>query len=541
MSSIQKHREHFARTPQINIQRSTFDTSQGTKTTFDPGKIIPLKCIEIVPGDTHKLRTAAFVRMITPIAPYMDNLYMDFFAFFVPNRLVWENWQKFMGEQENPGDSTDFTIPQVSPINTQTGTLWDYYGIPYSQATESIPVNALPFRGYNLIFNEWFRDQDLVDSVPVHKDNGPDPVDSANYSVLRRMKRHDYFTSARPWPQKGPDVLIPGSSEAGARAQVYGDSQSAQLKLGPAGASANILGTTSGNSLGWNGAPITSATTMYFPQKTDPGHTGLMVDDISDLLGTINQLRQAEAVQVLLERDARGGTRYIEMLKSQYGVTNPDFRLQRPELVGQGQLRVSTNPVPQTSSTDETTPQGNLAAFSVASGSDAFAFTHSFTEHGYLHIFCSVRADLNYQQGLHRMWSRKKRFDFYVPALAHLGEQAILNKEILWRNPGLNPTWNDGVFGYQEAWADYRYGYNNITGDFRTENPSNLGQWHLAQQFDRGTGVFLDESFIVENPPIDRILAVEPSDNAFFGDFWFDIQSTRPMPVYSIPGWSSNL
>ena len=452
--------------------------------------------MEIIPGDTHKLNTAAFVRMLTPIAPYMDNLYLDFFAFFVPNRLVWNNWQKFMGEQEDPGDSTDFTIPQVSFINNQAGTIADYYGIPYSQGTEAIPVNALPFRGYNLIYNEWFRDQDLVDSLPVLKDNGPDPANTTTYDIRRRMKRRDYFTSGRPWPQKGPDVLIPMAA-------------SAPVSPGPGTGPTFSWGTPSpGNTGGFylpGGSPVTWAGSNTPPgsQALDWANPDLQVLT-AQIGGTINQLRQAEAVQVLLERDARGGTRYIEMLKSQYGVTNPDFRLQRPELVGQGQLRVSTNPVPQTSSTDEVTPQGNLAAFSVASGANAFNFTHSFTEHGYLHILCSARADLNYQQGLHKMWSRRKRFDFYIPALAHLGEQAILNKEIMWRDPGLNATWNDGVFAYQEAWADYRYGMNVINGHFRTEKPGNLGQWHLAQQFNRGTGVFLNKAFIEENPPMDR-------------------------------------
>lgn len=528
MSSIQQHREHFARTPQVNIQRSTFDRSSGHKTTFDPGYIVPLLVEEILPGDTIDLKTNAFVRMLTPIVPYMDNLYLDLFAFFVPNRLVWDNWEKFNGQQDNPGDSIDYTIPQIPYINLQQGTLGDYFGLPPTPPSPQ-NFNALPFRGYNLIYNEWFRDQDLINAVVVDKDNGPDTA--TDYILRRRAKRHDYFTSCRPWPQKGPDVLIPMSSSA----PVVTNNQVVKMSSATDSSFTN-LAFTARNAAGVlyvNGGASDSANrSLIFGNES-----GLQADT-SDLSGTINQLREAEAVQVLLERDARSGTRYIEFLKSQFGVINPDFRLQRPELLGQGQLRVTTNPVPQTSSTDSTTPQGNLAAFSVASGKEKFNFIHSFTEHGYLHVYCSVRADLNYQQGLHKMWSRQQRYDFYIPALANLGEQAVLNKEIYFKGT-IDPTYDEGVFGYQERWAEYRYGYNRISGAFRSTFVENIDEWHLAQHFI--DDVVLDSAFILENPPIDRILAVEPQNDAFFGDFWFDIKHTRPMPVYSIPGWSSRL
>lgn len=529
MASVQNHREHFANTPQISMPRSTFDRSQGVKTTFDPGLIIPLKVEEIVPGDTIELKTNCFVRTLTNLVPYMDNLYLDFFAFFVPNRLVWDNWQKFMGEQKNPGDSTDFTIPQYS-TSVAVGSLGNYFGIQQADDIYDVVANALPFRGYNLIWNEWFRDEDLVDSVPVPVDNGPDPD---VYTPLKRMKRHDYFTSARPWPQKGPDVLIP----MGQNAPVTGTGL--PIKLSPANATnptRNLIFQNTG--MTYTGATIGTATDSFLPNGLTLANTPFQAD-VSEIGGTINELRQAEAIQVLLERDARGGTRYIEMLKSQYGVTNPDFRLQRPELIGQGTLQVQTAPVPQTASTDATTPQGNLAANSTASMSNGFNFNHSFTEHGYMFIFVSARADLNYQQGIQKMWSRKKRFDFYVPALANLGEQPILNKEIYAIPTVVNPTHNDSVFGYQEAWAEYRYGYNNITGKFQSQTPNNLSQWHLAQYFENAPQ--LNDEFIVENPPIDRILAVEPENDAFFGDFWFNVKHTRPMPVYSIPGWSRNI
>lgn len=533
MSSVQNHREHFSQVPQISMPRSTFDRSQGVKTTFDPGLLIPLKVEEIVPGDTVEIKTNCFVRTITNIVPYMDNLYLDFFAFFVPNRLVWDNWQKFMGEQRNPGDSTDFTIPQTE-VNTSLGSLSDYFGISINSNVDYASVNALPFRGYNLIWNEWFRDEDLVNSAPVPVDNGPDVQ---NWLPLPRMKRHDYFTSARPWPQKGPDVLIPTNNAN--TVPVYGSGETFQLK-GALSAQRDIyLGGTGSNALVYTGANINPAVEAYFPKSTEAGHTGLQIEDIQSLMGTINELRQAEAIQVLLERDARGGTRYIEMLKSQYGVTNPDFRLQRPELIGTGTLSVTTSPVPQTSTTDSTSPQGNLAANSIASMRHGFNFNHSFTEHGYMFIMVSARADLNYQQGLIPMWSRKKRFDFYVPALANLGEQPILNKELYFIPEIVNPTWNDMVFGYKEAWSEYRYGYNHVTGNMRSNVPNNISQWHLAQNFT--SGPLLNEEFIKENPPINRILAVEPDNDAFFGDFWFDWKHTRPIPVFSIPGWSRSL
>ena len=550
MSSVNRSTQHlFSQIPSTQIPRSVFDRSHGYKTTFNSGFLVPFYVDEVLPGDSFKLTATLFARLATPIVPFMDNLYLETFFFFVPNRLVWDNWQKFNGEQKNPSDSTDFLIPTVSGTNVQNQTLWDYFGLP-TNVNEALKVNALPFRAYNLIFNEWFRDENLQESLKVPTGDGPDNL--SDYSLVRRGKRHDYFTSCLPWPQKGPGVEI----SVGGQANVSGS-----LTSWPGSISYNMTATNgtvdpSTVSLPFFPTSITThsntSSTAPFPQSCFlPSDfvvkTSRLTTDViatrGDLSGfgfsgkadlssatpiSINDLRQAFQIQKLYERDARGGTRYTEILRSHFGVISPDARLQRPEYLGGSSARISINPVQQTSATNETTPQGNLAAFGVVS--DSFhGFSKSFVEHGYVFGFVNVRADLTYQQGLNRMWSRQGRFDFYWPVLAHLGEQAVLNKEIY----AQGTSDDDEVFGYQERYAEYRYYPGQITGKFRSTDPQPLDSWHLAQNF--SSLPTLSAQFIQDNPPVERVIAVQDEPQFLF-DSYIRLKCARPMPVYSVPG-----
>lgn len=503
----------FSQVPQANLPRASFNRSSGYKTTFNGGDLVPIFVDEVVPGDTFSLRASLFGRLATPLKPIMDNLFLDTFFFFVPNRLVWDNWQRFCGEQDKPDDSTDFSVPQITD-NSQfdTGDIGDYFGLPIG--TGVFNCNALPFRAYNLIWNEFFRDQNLQDSVTVPKGDGPDAQNL--YNLLKRGKRHDYFTSCLPWPQKGPASVISLGT------------------LAPVGALDGVSGTqVHVNNLEVAGSRYglqSPSTTVDFATSVTGDDSDLYADLSNATSITINQLRESFQIQKLLERDARGGTRYTEIIRSHFGVVSPDARLQRPEFLGGGTSAVNVNPVAQVSASSEaSTPQGNLAAYGTVSG-HRHGFTKSFTEHGYIIGLVNVRADLSYQQQMQRLWSRDGRFDFYWPALAHLGEQAVLNKEIHYSG---TPATDDAVFGYQERFAEYRYRPSQITGKFRSIAAEPLDVWHLAQQF-QNTPV-LGPTFIQDQPPIDRIIAVKTEPH-FLLDVYFQLRCVRPMPVYGVPG-----
>jgi hypothetical protein len=515
--------------PRADIPRSKFVAQKTHKTTFDSGKLIPIYVDEVLPGDTVNLKSTLFARMATPLYPIMDNLHMDTFFFFVPNRLVWDNWQKFMGEQNKPGDSTDYLIPTVSsPVGGyEPLSISDYMGLPtvgQVDPTQRIEHSALWHRAYNLIWNEWFRDQNLQDPAPFTTDDGPD--DATDYVLLRRGKRHDYFTSALPWPQKGESVSLP----LGTNAPVYTDGSAPNFSA--INGSFTHFNLTNDSPAG-AGLYVNAVSSPAQPVKFG-NNSGLYTDLSQATAATINQLRQAFQIQKLLERDARGGTRYTEIIRSHFGVTSPDARLQRPEYLGGGSTSININPIAQTSAstvTATTTPLGTLAAMGTALAT-GHGFTQSFTEHGLIIGLVAVRADLTYQQGLHKMWSRQTRYDFYFPAFAHLGEQAILNKEIY----ATGTASDENVFGYQERWAEYRHKPSQITGLFRSTTAGTLDGWHLAQNFT--SAPTLNNTFIEDRPPMERVLAVGSAAQGqeFIFDAFFDVKMARPMPMYSVPG-----
>nr|WNN13248.1 MAG: major capsid protein [Microviridae sp.] len=537
--NIRVNQSHFAMIPQANIRRSVFDRSHVYKTTFNEGQLIPYFVDEVIPGDTFTLNPVEFCRLATPVVPFMDNIYIESFFFFVPSRLVYDKWVNLCGEQENPEDSTDYLVPTVSLTGDMTNKLPDYMGIACASGTfNNVSVNCLPFRSYWLIWNEWFRDENLQKSVKVSKGETNTVLEPMGQSTVNpnyglpsgvknwfdpapRGKRYDYFTGALPWPQKGPAVDLPLGQTANIvsdGALVFSTSSSSNVSPG------NLYPSYGQSNPSLNFA-TESLSTRVVPLVYS---SGLKADLASATSITINSLRQAFMLQRYYEIDARGGTRYTEKLQAHFGVTNPDARLQRPEFLGSHSSMMNINPVTQTSSTDSTTPQGNLAAYGL-NAQRYHAFTKSFSEFGYVIGLINVRADLTYQQGVNKMWLRSDVLDFYWPSFAHLGEQAIENIEIYCQG-------NDDdkkVFGYQERYAEYRYKPSLITGQFRSTYKEPLDIWHLSQKF--ATLPTLSDEFIQDHPPISRVVAV-PSYPHFLLDVKFNLKCIRPMPMYGIPG-----
>lgn len=542
--SVSHGQTRFASIPTANIQRSVFDRSCGTKTTFNTADLAPIFVDEVMPGDTFSMDCTIVARFATLIFPIMDNVYIDTHWFFVPYRLVWDSpiqgegsWQKFMGEQTDPGDSIDFEVPQVTAPVTGwlTGSVGDQFGLP--PLSQPMSVSALPFRAYNLIYNEWFRSEDLVDSAVVNKGDGPD--DPADYPMRKRAKRHDYFSSALPFPQKGNAVSLP----LGTSAPVVLDNPQNHPAFGVGDPSFNIGGgvarnlasqSASTNTI-WSGAglaaDVSASWNEPFLQTNLGGATGT-ADLTSATTVTINALRQSFQIQRLMERDARGGSRYTEIIRSHFNVVSPDQRLNRPEILGFGSQKLGVVQVANTAGASEV--QGDLAAYGISTGSP-HRWRKSFVEHGVVIGIVSARADLNYQQGIERFWSRLSRYDFYWPTLAHLGEQTILNKEIFHQGvPGTGPTQDEGVFGYQERYAEYRYKPSRTSGRMNSGSfPASLDAWHLAQDF--SSLPVLDEAFIEEAPPVDRVIAVTTEPD-FLLDSYMKFRCARPMPTYGVPG-----
>lgn len=540
---------HFSQVPKADIQRSRFDRSSSVKTTFNVGDIIPFYVDEVLPGDTFDIKTSKVVRMQSLVTPIMDNIYLDTYFFFVPNRLVWEHWQEFNGENTQSAwiPATEYQVPQLTAPTGgwSIGTIADYMGIP--TGVSNLSVNAMPFRAYAMIMNDWFRDENLSDplNVPVNDvtqtgSNGDDYVTDVALGGMpfKAAKYHDYFTSCLPSPQKGPDVLLPLGGDAPLKTLPIGEFTSPTvavpgLVFGNQVSGGGVIerASMSFNSQHSPGTPVTFTETNVGKPGVGMIPLNLVADLSQATAATINQLRLAFQVQKLYERDARGGTRYIEILKSHFGVTSPDSRLQRPEYLGGNRIPININQVLQTSQTSDQSPQGNPVGQSLTTDTHR-DFVKSFVEHGFVIGVMVARYDHTYQQGLERFWSRRDRFDYYWPVFAHIGEQAVKNREIYAQGTSAD----DEVFGYQEAWADYRYKPNRVSGEMRSSAPLSLDVWHLADDY--ASQPYLSDSWIREDSAtVDRVLAVSSNNSAqLFCDIYVNNRTTRPMPVYSIPG-----
>lgn len=553
----------FAINPQINISRSKFNRDCSVKTSFNVGALIPFYFDEVLPGDTFQVRTSLVCRMQPLVTAPMDNLYLDTYYFFVPNRLVWDHWRELNGENTESAwiPQTEYQVPQITAPTGgwSIGTIADYFGIP--TGVSGLSISALPFRAYSLIVNEWFRDQNLKDPLETPKDDATvTGVNTGNYITdcakgglpFTAAKLHDYFSSCLPGPQKGPDVSISPVSAVG---KVFtGDAHdnngsTVSLSYAMRNSSTGSIGANTGQGwmpTGWLTSQLAPGSTQQLDMHSggvtstyisqyDADNVSVYPNNLYASVGaqatTINQLRMAFQIQKMYEKDARGGTRYQEMLKAHFGVTSPDARLQRPEYLGGERLPININQVVQNSSTTSTSPQGTVAGQSVTSDSHG-DFIRSFTEHGMIIGLCVARYEHTYQQGLSRFWSKKSRTDFYLPVLANIGEQPVFNKEIYAQGTDAD----DEVFGYQEAWADYRYKPSIVTGEMRSNHDKSLDSWHFADDYDtlpKLSSAWIDE----DKSPVDRALAVQSSvSNQLFADFFIQNQTTRPMPVYSIPG-----
>lgn len=517
MPSLTQGQSRFAVAPQADIPRSAFDLTHGHKTTFDAGFLIPVVVEHAVPGDTFVMDATFFCRTATMLKPVMDNIYADIHFWAVPYRLLWENWERMNGAQDNPADTTDYMVPEITVPGGGFAfdSIWDYMGIP--PGVEHSVITALVPRAYNLIWNEWYRDENLQDSIAKNIDDGPD-LDT-DYELKRRGKRHDYFTSALPWPQKGPAVELPLGTYAPVVEEGTGYPTFESASYGPFGLE-GVTGTDNVKLIN----PIGGTQNLKWSD------TALQADLSAATAATINQLRMAFQIQRLYERDARGGTRWTEILKSHWGVTSPDARLQRPEYLGGGTTTVHVNPVASNINANLASPAqwiGDLGAYGTMTTN--VNWTKSFVEHSVVIGLISARADLTYQEGLNRHWFKQTRWDFYWPALQHIGEQTILNKEIY----ADGTATDEEVWGYQERYAEYRYKPSLITGKYRSSNPASLDIWHLSQEF--GSLPALDSDFIEEDPPIDRIIAV-PSQPHFQMDSYYVFKAVRPMATYSVPG-----
>lgn len=523
---LPSNERNFGATPPIQLQRSQFNLSKSWKGTFDAGFLIPFFVSEVIPGDSRKVRVSHIIRLATPLKPFMDNLKVTFHFWWVPTRQIWTNFIRMMGEQDKPGDSIDFLAPRVfsGALSSGIGKLGDMMGLPPTDSThvsQSYRVSALPFRAYARIWNFHYRDQNLQD--PIYQPDG-DADDDQNYGLQRRGKRHDYLTAALPTPQKGSPVALP----LGGRANIYTDANNGQ-NLGIFESGTNTLRSLA--------TGTTAADKLAKTSATDANDSFMYANLAESTTVTITQLRQSIAIQHVLERDARSGTRYPEILLARYRVMDPQMLvLQRPEFLGGGSSPITVNPVPSTAPSPDSDPkasnvQGNLAAVGVGMGNN-IGFTRSFTEFGYVLGLMCVTADLTYQQGIERMWSRRSRFDFYHPELAHLSEEAILQKEIYVTG---NTNSDDAVWGYIGAYDSYRYGQSLITGRFRSQVPNTLDTWHLSQNF--ANSPTLNSTFIQENPPVDRVIAVT-DEPQFIADLYIQDNAVRAMPISGIPGLS---